>query len=108
MFNTKLGKSLTRQLYRVVDKNSGYKIRWGQLDSIPKKVYLWTPDNLNHPEFYSGGSDLWSSIPNTYKTLIKQGNEGKNDIADLVMVILGLKTNIYSSSSNQFNKKIIS
>ena len=40
----------------------------------------------------------------TYKVLVKQGNEGKNDIADLVMVILGLKTNIYSNNSNQFNK----
>tara|TARA_A100001015_G_C14705825_1_gene600128 strand:+ start:364 stop:690 length:327 start_codon:yes stop_codon:yes gene_type:complete len=104
MFNTKLGKSLTRQLYRVVDKNSGHKIKWGHLDSIPKKVYLWTPDNLSHPEFYSGGPDLWSSIPMTYKVLVKQGNEGKNDIADLVMVILGLKTNIYSSNCNNFNK----
>ena len=97
MFNTKLGKSLTRQLFRIADQKSGYKIKWGNLSKIPNTVYVWNPENLNFPKFYSGGDDKWSSIPITFKSLIKQGSENKNDTADLVMVILGIKTNIYSN-----------
>jgi hypothetical protein len=103
-----LQKSLTRQLYRVINdyaKKAGNDIQWGSLSTNTEIIYLWTPENASCPEFYTGGprGDIWSSVPITYTNLVRQGNSHQNDIANLTMVILGLKTNIYSKVDHKLS-----
>ena len=48
-----------------VVKKAGNNIRWGNLSTNSEIIYLWTPENLNCPEFYTGGpkGNIWLSIP---------------------------------------------